>query len=169
MTDYSGFRDSVRRNTRKALLAMVVTIAAFVLPTAVATPAQAVTIAQLNTWVNGQDGLCTYGTQCVSLINGYAGFAGVSSISGNAVNFYANANGTWIKYALGAHTPVKGDVVVYNANHSGNAYGHVALILENVSATQFRVFHQNYNGTCAHKEIISRTGISGYIRPTTLT
>ncbi|MDR1151079.1 MAG: CHAP domain-containing protein [Bifidobacteriaceae bacterium] len=169
MTDYSGLRHSVRHNTRKALLAMIVTLAAFVLPKAVDAPAQAVTIAQLNTWVNAEDGHCTYGTQCVSLINGYAGFAGVSGVSGNAKDFYANANGTWIKYALGAHTPTKGDVVVYNANHTGNASGHVALILENVSATQFRVFHQNYNGTCAHKEIISRTGINGYIRPTTLT
>jgi hypothetical protein len=118
MTHDLGAFGSTPRHTRRALFAMVLAITAFVLPNAVAAPAHAVTISQLNTWVNTHDDAHTcfqnsYGVQCVALINAYADFAGATAIGGNAKDFYNNAGSGWIKYPLGSHTPVKGDVVVY--------------------------------------------------------
>jgi hypothetical protein len=148
---------------------MVVTITAFVMPTAIAGPAYAAkTMAQFTTWVNSNNGQCVGGSQCVNLVNTYGSWAGATPITGfDAKYFYAKAPNFsgWSRWALGAHTPARGDVVVFDGSHGGGA-GHVAVILENVDANTFRVYHQNWpQGTCSTKTLVSRNGIAGYIRP----
>jgi hypothetical protein len=168
MINDSGVRRLARHNTGRAVLAMVVTAVAFVLPTAVAGPASAAqSLAAFTTWVNSKDGTCVGGTQCTNLVNAYGTWAGATNVSGSAYQFYANAGSGWQKWALGAHTPARADVVVFNNGLSGNANGHVAVILENVDASTFRVFHQNWNRAdhCSEKSYVPRQGIVGYIRP----
>jgi hypothetical protein len=170
MTGESGVRISSHRNMRRAFLAMALTIAAFILPTAAAAPASAAqTLAAFTTWVNANENACVGGAaNCALLVNVYGNWAGASTVSGNAYQFYANAGAGWQKWGLGAHVPARADVAVYNSGLSGNANGHVAIILENVSASQFRVFHQNWpQGSCATKGYLTRVPatMQGYIRP----
>ncbi|MDR1151802.1 MAG: CHAP domain-containing protein [Bifidobacteriaceae bacterium] len=163
-------RRGARTKTGRALLAMVVTVAAFVLPTAVAGPAYAArSAAEFTSWVNNNNGSCVGGAaNCVLLVNTYGTWAGAAAITGvNAGGFYSaapNFSG-WSRWALGAHTPTRGDVVVFGSSYGGGA-GHVAVILENVDANNFRVYHQNWpEGTCSTKTTVARSGIVGYIRP----
>jgi hypothetical protein len=168
----TGAGCSLRRNLRKALFSAAIAVTAFVLPTAVAGPASgAQTLAAFTTWVNNHNGTCVGGTQCVNLVNAYGNWAGAASISGNAIDFYTNAAGVsgWSRWALGAHTPARADVAVYNSGLSGRAQGHVAIILENVDANTFRVYHQNWNRAdhCSEKSLLPRGASiqNGYIRP----
>ena len=135
------------------------------------------TIAQLNTWVNDNKGTCFTHPQaggCKALFAVYTqSFLGHPAVPpGNAKDLYAAvAPGTeyntyWSRFITGS-TPQKGDVAIWGST-VGGGLGHVALVLENVSSTTLRVFHQNWNGACGHKEEVSKNGIIGYIRPRNL-
>jgi hypothetical protein len=171
MGDDSAITSLPRSKTHKMILAMILTITAFVFPTAIASPgAQASqSLAAFTTWVNNHVGQHVGGNECVNLVNTYGTWAGAQSISGDAVNFYTNSAGKgWSRWLLGQHTPARADVAIYNSGLSGRAAGHVAVILENVSASEFRVFHQNWpSGATAVKGSLTRVPatMEGYIRP----
>ncbi|MDR0504262.1 MAG: CHAP domain-containing protein [Bifidobacteriaceae bacterium] len=130
------------------------------------------TIAQLNKWVNNHVGNCMSHNggkpQCVDLFNAYnEQFLGNGHVNASqAKQLYDNAPASkWTKFKNG--TPKKGDVAIWGGSHGGGA-GHVALVLENVSSSTLRVFHQNWDISCAHKQQVSKSGIIGYLRPKNL-
>jgi hypothetical protein len=168
MTNSAGAASSTRRNPHKAFLAAAIAITAFVLPTA----ANAATISEVNAWVNSNVNhqFSNHGgSACVALFNAYS-----ENILGNGflpVSYARQIFGwaptsRWTQKSA-TSTPQKGDVAVWNANVGGGA-GHVAVVLENMSSTTVRVFHQNWNGVAAHKETVSKANIQGYLRPTNL-
>jgi N-acetylmuramoyl-L-alanine amidase len=136
------------------------------------TVANAATISQVNTWVNSNVNhqFSNHGgSACVALFNAYS-----ENLLGNpflavsyASQIYGSAPTTKWTQKSASTTPQKGDVAVWNGNAGGGA-GHVAVVLENMSSTTVRVFHQNWNGAAAHKEVVSKSNIQGYLRPTNL-
>lgn len=80
-----------------------------------------------------------YGCQCVDLILAYYNMLGVSTSSGNAIDYATNKLPSgWARVKGGK--PHKGDILVYGAT-ANNEFGHVA-IYEADKVT----YHQNYAG-----------------------
>ena len=118
-------------------------------------PAQAATQQQAVNWLYSMHGrqITKYGAQCVALYYEYIesfwgmNWRAVGNI-GNAENI-ALLNrfpSTWKKVT---GTPQPGDVAVYSAAQLGNSTGHVAIVVEVHSDTDYYTMDQNSGARCS--------------------
>ncbi len=110
--------------------------------------------------------------QCVDLILSYYRYLGVSTVSGNAVNYLTNALPTgWQRITnYNGFTPKPGDIAIWDAYHSCNycgtgQYGHIGIVVSGDSSF-INVVNQNFNGNyyCTNNRFPT-SAIAGYIRP----